>query len=152
MAKQQLRITKWDEYQHYPAGARQMIWAKLYSKRLSDYELMGLRASSRELSTCLLCIAVETENEIPNDAQWLAKRSHLSAAQIANGIKELLAIGFVERIVRKHRASSVLAACEQLSREEEEVEIDKPKAVEQGRENGRVLQNDLKLLPGGDAA
>ena len=113
-----LRITKWDEYQHYPPGSRQMIWAKLYSKRLSDYDLMGLRAASRELSTCLICVAIETANEIPNDVQWLAKRAHLNTSQIDCGIKDLLAIGFVERIVRKRRASNALADCYPLTETE----------------------------------
>lgn len=114
-------IVNWADYQHY--SKRRPPWIKFYASLLDNHEMSQLRASSRLLAPLLLLLAARTENEIPNDVQWLANQLQMNTVQIAEGLKDLLAIGFIERKQCKHDASNVLA--KRYSKAETETETEK---------------------------
>jgi hypothetical protein len=103
----QLRIKKWDEYQHYKE--RRPPWVKFHTSLLDNYELMALRASSKFLACGLLLLAARCDNVIPNDSLRIAKQLEMNTQQVTTGIEDLLRIGFVEPIRRTRGASKVRA-------------------------------------------
>lgn len=103
-----LRVRNWDKYQHYDPGSRRMIWFKIYGHdRLADPDLMRLRADVRELSTCLLCLAMQTDNCIPNDPKWIGNRTQMNSGKIEYGLRDLLKIGFLEPYSEEKLASKM---------------------------------------------
>lgn len=89
-----LRVTTWDEYQHYTD--RRPPWIKFHIALLDNYELMQLRAATKWLACGLLLVAATNDNVIPNDSKWIGQRVSLNTNQVAFGLGELFAIGFLE--------------------------------------------------------
>lgn len=85
-----IQVRGWDTYQHYKK--RNPPWVKLYRSLLSDHDLMRLPVASRWLAVGLLVIASETDNEIPNDLDWLRWRLRLESEPDIAG---LVSAGFI---------------------------------------------------------
>lgn len=67
---QYIRVTKWDEYQHYK-GQKSPVWIKLYRDLLGNYELNQLNDSTKWHFIGLLLLAARHSNRIPYDEKWL---------------------------------------------------------------------------------
>lgn len=85
------RIRNWSEYQHYKK--KDPAWIKLYRSTLTDSDLMRLPVSTRWLAIGLLVLAAETNNEIPNDPDWITWRLRLEEAP---DLSTLASVGFIE--------------------------------------------------------
>ena len=88
-----LEVQNWKEHQHY--GKRNPPWIKLYSKLLDNYDYGCLPDDSKILLVSLYLLASKTNNQIPNDIEWIRSRSalkgkiHLYPLIKANFIKVL---------------------------------------------------------------
>lgn len=67
-----LRVKNFDQFQHY--RDRTPPWIKLYNAVLDDYDFACLPDESKWHLIAIWLLASRTENRIPNDAAWIAKR------------------------------------------------------------------------------
>ena len=88
MSKPYLRITKWNDYQHYKD--RRPIWIKYYVDILYDRKLVELPIPTRLLWDQLLLLAAERGNVIPNDPELIAKLVRIPSPDCREGIKHLV--------------------------------------------------------------
>jgi hypothetical protein len=135
-----LRIKKWNEYQHY--RDRRPPWIKFHTSLLDNYELMGLRSSSKWLACGMLLLAARCDNVIPYDAKRIAKQLEMTSVQVNTGIDELLGIGFIEQIRRSRRASG--SSAQRLAKTEDSFPVgDISTALARGSKQEPV---DLKIV------
>lgn len=87
-----LKIRNWSKYQHY--SDRNMVWLKLYGTILEDYDFCSLPDSTKAHAILMLILAMRTNNEIPDDAEWIARRLHLTEVP---DIDILVDIGWIEK-------------------------------------------------------
>ena len=40
--KQNLTIKNWRDFQHYPEGSRNIVWIKLYTRLLTDFDFSSM--------------------------------------------------------------------------------------------------------------
>jgi hypothetical protein len=116
-------VKNFDEFQHY--RDRSPPWIKLYNRLLDDYEFGLLRDASKFHLVAIWLLASRSENKIPYDPEWVARRINASGAV---DLLELATRGFIvvdqELQQPEHVASTAQAEC--LSREEGQVQhIDK---------------------------
>ena len=99
-----LTIKNWGDFQHYKD--RSPPWIKLHKHLLDDYDFQCLPLASRALAPMLWLLASENmTGEIDSDPKRLAFRLRWSEKEVVDGLKPLLAAGFVID------ASAVLAGC-----------------------------------------
>ena len=72
-----IAVTNWDKHQHYKKP--KPPWIKVYRDVLGDYSFSRLSIEQRYTVLCLWLLAAETDNQIPNDPEWLQKRLDLTA-------------------------------------------------------------------------
>ena len=72
-----LKIRNWKKYQHYN-GRRNMTWLKLYGSIANDYDFLRLPDASKAHAVMLLVLAMQTDNSIPNDAEFISRRLWLT--------------------------------------------------------------------------
>jgi len=109
------RVKNFETFQHYKDRAPP--WIKLYNELLDDYEFGLLPDASKMHLVAIWLLASRSENKIPYDAEWVAKR--INATEAVN-LELLAAKGFIildqPLPIVEHVASKVIADC--LSREE----------------------------------
>lgn len=85
-----IQVKNFEKFQHYKE--RNPIWIKLYYETLDDYEFSCLPDASKWLALGLWMLASRTENRIPNDAAWIAKKLSLTERI---KLDPLLSAGFI---------------------------------------------------------
>lgn len=70
--KQTLSVKNWDEFQHYKD--RNPPWIKLHNTLLEDYEFECLQDASKGHLLCIWMLASRTNNKIPYDSAWVARK------------------------------------------------------------------------------
>ena len=86
-----IKVCKWESFQHY--NKPKPRWIKLYRDLLGDYNWAKLSVEDRHNLVCLWMLAAETNNEIPQDLNWLKLRMHLKKEP---NLKPLQDNGFIE--------------------------------------------------------
>ena len=103
-----LKVRNFERFQHYKA--RKPPWVKLYRDIWSDRQFFRLKPESKLFLIGLFTIASHTDNEIPDDPEWLAEELHLPIKLI--DVSPLIAAGFLSE---EERASNMLAERQQLA-------------------------------------
>ena len=67
-----LSVKNFERYQHYKD--RTPPWIKLYNDVLDDYEFGRLQDASKAHLILIWLLASRTNNEIPNDAEWISRK------------------------------------------------------------------------------
>jgi hypothetical protein len=112
-----IQVRNFEKFQHYKE--RNPIWIKLYYETLDDYEFACLQDASKWLAVGLWMLASRTENRIPNDAAWIAKKLSLTEKV---RLDDLLAVGFITICDAQGVASNTLATGYQNAMPEKETE------------------------------
>lgn len=97
-----LTIKNWREFQHYPEGSRNIVWIKLYTKLLTDFEFSSMPELTQLHLIKIWLLCSESNGEIPNDPKWVALR--IGSVKPVN-LKILLDRGFLV----ENLASNLLA-------------------------------------------
>lgn len=118
-----LRVKNWTKFQHYKN--RRPPWIKLHLELLADYEFSRLQDASKWLAIGSMLLAAETENHIPDDPSWVAKK--LSLDKVLS-LEPLLSAEFLEVCDCLQCASKPLASRKQSAIAETETETEKRKA------------------------
>jgi hypothetical protein len=109
-----LKVKNWEQYQHYKQ--RNPPWIKLYHSLLDDYNYSCLPDASKLLYVSILLLASRTNNQIPNDLDWIQKKAMLRDTP---DLEPLMERGF---ITTNGDASTMLASCKQNADSETETE------------------------------
>lgn len=116
------RVKDFEKLQHYKD--RSPPWIKLYNEILDDYKFGSLPDASKMHLIAIMLLASRSENKLPLDSDWLAKR--INATEPVD-LNILIRSGFIipdqEVQSPEHDASRALAQC--LTREREEGETEK---------------------------
>ena len=122
------RVVNLEKYQHYKH--RNPPWIKLHASTLEDYEFGRLQDASKMHLCAIWLLASRTENKIPWDHEWVAKRINATAEVDLGSLQHA---GFIELIAD---ASNTLAKCKQsaLSETETETETETERETERERE------------------
>lgn len=112
-------VKNFERFQHYKDRAPP--WIKLYNELLDDYEFGLLPDASKMHLIAIWLLASRSENKIPLDEKWVARR--INASEVVN-LQLLAERGFIiidqELQEAEQVASKSLAEC--LPREREETE------------------------------
>ena len=108
------RVVNLKEYQHYKH--RNPPWIKLHASTLEDYDFARLQDASKMHLCAIWLLASRTDNKIPWDSKWIARRINATAEVDLNSLQ---AAGFIELI---GGASKALATCKQSATPETERE------------------------------
>jgi hypothetical protein len=87
---QYLKVKNWEEFQQYKD--RSPKWIKLHRDLLRDYDFGKLPDAQKACLLMIWLLAAETDNKIPNDADWIMRQAQLKTKP---DIKQLVAIGFL---------------------------------------------------------
>ena len=92
-----LRVRNWDRFQHYKVGKLKgaPMWIRLYRDLLGNYDYQQLSERDRAALIGFYLIAAETDNEIPNDPEWIKRKL---AIRRRPPIAELVSSGFLEHV------------------------------------------------------
>jgi hypothetical protein len=119
-------VKNFEKFQHYKD--RSPPWIKLYNELLDDYEFGQLPDATKMHLVAIWLLASRSENKIPHDSAWVAKR--INATEPVN-LDLLAEKGFIllNQEVRSMEqvASKPLAKC--LSRDRGETEGEKKDAA-----------------------
>jgi hypothetical protein len=119
-------VKNFEKFQHYKD--RSPPWIKLYNELLDDYEFGLLPDASKMHLVAIWLLASRSENKIPYDPAWVAKR--INATEKVN-LRLLEERGFIvadqEVQSPEQDASTLQADC--LSREREEGETEKSRII-----------------------
>lgn len=119
-------VKNFEKFQHYKDRAPP--WIKLYNELLDDYEFGLLPDASKMHLVAIWLLASRSENKIPLDPAWVAKR--INATEKVN-LRLLEERGFIlldqELQGVEQDASEMLAKC--LSREREEGETEERRII-----------------------
>ena len=113
---QYFRVVNLEKYQHYTK--RNPPWIKLHASTLEDYDFACLQDASKMHLCAIWVIASRTDNRIPWDAEWIAKRINATSQVDLTSLQDS---GFIELI---GDASNTLAACKQSAPSETETETE----------------------------
>ena len=111
------RVAKLGDYQHYKD--RRPAWVKLHRHVLESYDFGRLQDASKWLALGCILLASESENRIPWDEEWIARRLQMTTKPNLN---DLLSGGFIELC---DPASNLLATCYGFASLETETEREK---------------------------
>ena len=84
-------IKNWDRFQHYKKP--KPVWIKLYRDLLRDYAFMQLSEADRWVVIGLWIIAAETNNQIPDDPEYIRASLNLKRKP---DLERLSTLGFIE--------------------------------------------------------
>lgn len=129
-----LRVRNFEKFQHYKH--RSPPWIKLHRGVLHDYAFTRLQDASKAHAILLWLLASTCDNEIPDDAEWIARQIH-STSEV--NVEELLSAGFLERYdarKRKRDASKTPAKRKQNADSEGEESRDR-EDIGAGSQNSR---------------
>jgi hypothetical protein len=124
-------VVNFDRFQHYKD--RNPPWIKLHAALLDDYEFGRLQDASKMHLVGIWILASKTENKVPADPEWIAKRI---GARAKVDLEVLIAAGF---LVRLRRASDTLAEREQDARPVEESRGEAESEAEERKPTGVSL-------------
>lgn len=114
-------VKNFEKFQHYKDRAPP--WIKLYNELLDDYDFACLQDASKMHLIAIWLLASRSENKIPYDPKWIAKRIN---ATNAVDLEALVQAGFIvvnqELQNVEQVASNALAECLSRDRGEEETE------------------------------
>jgi hypothetical protein len=104
------RIVEWNQYQHYKD--RCPPWVKLHKSLITSRTWVCMDDASRVLAIACMVLAADTDNQIPDDPEYLKRVAYLNSTPIFD---PLVKIGFLEFVEEKAKtlaaASNVLAIC-----------------------------------------
>lgn len=86
-----LRVRNLEKYQHY--RDRTPPWIKLHQETLEDYDFGELPDSAKYHALAIMLLASRTNNEIPDDPAWIARRIN---AKSKVDVALLVSAGFLE--------------------------------------------------------
>jgi hypothetical protein len=112
-------VRNFERFQHYKD--RSPPWIKLYNELLDDYEFGRLPDASKFHLVAIWLLASRSENKIPFDPVWVAKR--IDANQPVD-LSLLAARGFIvtDQLLHSSAQDASTPQAERLSREEGQVE------------------------------
>lgn len=87
-----LAVRNFERFQHYKN--RNPPWIKLHASLLDDYQFGRLRDASKMHLMGIWVLASKTDNKIPNDPEWIARR--IGATEPVD-LEALVMAGFLER-------------------------------------------------------
>lgn len=137
---QYLRVRNWETFQHYKD--RRPPWIKFHVLLLQDYDLQKLTPVAQLLYDRLLLLAAITDNNVPNDAAWIAGKLSLRVRDVTESLETLCKSGFLSVNDRKRPASKAIerrqhnAMPRTRSRQSTETEKERasnPSAVREGQ-------------------
>ena len=130
------RVVNLSQYQHYTK--RNPPWIKLHASTLEDYDFARLQDASKMHLCAIWLLASRTDNKIPWDSEWVARRINATAEVDLNSLQDA---GFIEFIGDD---SNMLAPCKQSATPRDRdrdrgrgKERDKGKGKERGRGKDR---------------
>lgn len=125
-----LRVRSLSKYQHY--RDRNPPWVKLHRDLLEDYDFEQLPDVTKAHALLLLLLASRLENEIPNDADWIARKI---GARSKVDIAKLLESRFLETCGAdcEQHASDAIAESKQVALLEGEREGETEKRESRGK-------------------
>jgi len=103
--KKTFSVRNWEQFQHYKD--RLPPWIKLHNQLLDDYEFEMLSDSTKGHLLCIWMLASRTNNKMPYDDKWVAKK--IGASTKVN-LDALVSSGF---LVVEQDASNMLQSQEQ---------------------------------------
>lgn len=116
-------IKNFSKFQHYKD--RSPPWIKLYNELLDDFEFGCLPDASKAHLILIWLLASRSENRLPYDADWIARRINATDGVDLAGLERA---GFIVSDqplpVTEHDASNVLALRKQDARPEREGETE----------------------------
>jgi hypothetical protein len=78
------RVKNFERFQHYKD--RSPPWIKLYNELLDDYDFGRLRDASKMHLIAIWLLASRSENKIPYDPEWIARRINATDAIDLDGL------------------------------------------------------------------
>lgn len=69
-----LHVKNWREFQHYPEGSRKILWIKLYTGLLTDFDFCSMPEASQLHLIKIWLLAVEMDGKVPADPLWISAR------------------------------------------------------------------------------
>jgi len=109
-----MKVKNWKQHQHY--NKPKPPWIKVYRDILNDYDFQKLKPADKWIVIGLWLIAAETDNDIPDDQQWLKNRLGLSKEI---DLETLYSTGFFLELDGDSRESLDPGSIEALALEEE---------------------------------
>ena len=106
------RVVNLEKYQHYTK--RNPPWIKLHASTLEDYDFGRLQDASKMHLCAIWLLASRTDNKIPWDPEWIAKRINATSEVDLNSLQDA---GFIELT---GDASNTLSTCTQSATPETE--------------------------------
>jgi hypothetical protein len=103
--KKTFSVRNWEQFQHYKD--RLPPWIKLHNQLLDDYEFEMLGDSAKGHLLCIWMLASRTNNKMPFDDKWVAKK--IGASTKVN-LNSLVSAGF---LIVEQDASNMLQSSEQ---------------------------------------
>lgn len=88
-----LRVVNWRALQHYHKP--NPTWVKLYPAMLENFAIASLSDSLKWAYIGLICLAARTNNEIPDNLEWIRRRINLNAKI---DLEPLIEAGLIERV------------------------------------------------------
>lgn len=142
-----LRITKWDEYQHYKD--RDPPWIKLHKKMLSSRVWIKTDDAAKLLAIALMLVAAEKGNRIDADPEYIKDLCRLKQTP---DFAPLIALEFIELIdengaviaERKHGLPKCASETETYRSETEKKEAPQSAAAPKRNDRGGRLPLDWK--------
>ena len=132
-----LKIKNWEKYQHY--SKRNPPWIKLHNKLFDNYEYGRLQNDSKLLLISLYLLASKCDNCIPNDVEWIKKKTMI---QGKIEIVPLIKAGFININSGvpscDQNDSEVIATCKQNGGTETETETETKTETKKNRKEYSV--------------
>jgi hypothetical protein len=125
---QTFSVRNFERFQHYKD--RSPPWIKLYNELLDDYRFGLLPDASKLHLVAIWLLASRSNNRIPHDAHWIAKR--ISATEQVD-LDLLRTAGFIE----VHAARGAKARRKQNACPERDRDRGRERGRDRGRERGR---------------
>ena len=133
------RVKNLTQHQHYTK--RNPPWIKLHASTLEDYDFARLQDASKMHLCAIWLLASRTDNKIPWDSEWIAKRINATAEVDLNSLQDA---GFIELV---GPASNTLATCKQSALPETEGEGEGERETEgEGKRKRKVPASKTKSL------
>ena len=142
-----------EKYQHYTKRAPP--WIKFHASTLEDYDFARLQDASKMHLCAIWLLASRTDNRIPWDIEWIARRINATAEVDLDALQDA---GFIELIgdasttltTREQGASKALAPRKQsaLSETETETEGQKKTCYQPTSRDARELRDIMHLATG----
>ena len=90
-----IEVVNLTKYQPHYTDGRKMIWVRWDISSMYDFKIVSLPVDGKWLFLTLICMASETNNNIPNDDDWLSHVSGVPKNRISSIISLLQTLGLV---------------------------------------------------------